>query len=179
VTNAVLTGKVHIGKTTVCRAVADLARQRGYCVRGVLTPPILDENGVRLGIEVVNLANGKRRVLARTDQDLGGPHVGPYHFDPLALQWAQDAMARAIAIGCDLLIVDEIGRLELEENAGFAHILQLLETSVVLRSLLVVRATLLQAFRRRLPDLEFITFQVTEDNLRTLPSEIAQRFFLA
>jgi hypothetical protein len=30
-----------------------------------------------------------------------------------------------------------------------------------------------------LPDLEFITFQVTEDNLRTLPSEIAQRFFLA
>jgi len=188
VTNAVLTGKVHIGKTTVCRAVADLARQRGYCVHGILTPPILDKNGVRLGIEVVDIASGERRELARLrpasreaelDWDRVGPRVGPYHFDPVALQWGQDVVARAIAVGCDLLIVDEIGRLELEQNQGFNHVLHLLETSIVLRSLLVVRASLLDAFRRRLPELEFITFEVTEDNRHTLPFEITQRFFLA
>lgn len=188
-TNAVLTGKVHIGKITVCRAVADLARQRGYCVRGILTPPILDKNGVRLGIEVMDLASGERRVLARRsgpdvgearlEGDFVGPRVGPYHFDPEALQWGQDVVARAIAVGCDLLIVDEIGRLELEQNRGFNHVLHLLETSIVPRSLLVVRATLLDAFRRRLLELEFITFEVTEDNLHTLPLEITQRFFLA
>lgn len=178
-TNAVLTGEVHIGKTTVCRTVADLAVQRGYCVRGILTPPILDENGVRLGIEVVDLASGERRELARTDRDLGGPRVGPYRFDRVALQWAQDAVARAIAEGGDLLIVDEIGRLELEQDNGFNQILDLLETSIMLRSLLVVRATLLDAFRRRLPQLEFITFELTQDNRDTLSLEITQRFFLA
>lgn len=178
-TSAVLTGKVHIGKTTVCRAVADLARERGYCVCGILTPPILDEEGERLGVEVVDLASGERRELARLDRQFGGPSVGPYHFDPLALQWTQDVVARAIAVGCDLLIVDEIGRLELEQKQGVHHVLDLLQTSVVLRSLLVVRATLLDAFRRRLPELAFITFVVTDDNRKTLPSEIAQRFFLA
>jgi nucleoside-triphosphatase THEP1 len=82
-------------------------------------------------------------------------------------------------VGCDLLVVDEIGRLELERNEGFDHVLDLLETSIVLRSLLVVRATLLDTFRRRLPELGFITFEVTEDNRYTLPFEITQRFFLA
>jgi len=178
VTNAVLTGKVHVGKTTVCRAVADLARQRGYCVRGILTPPILDERSERLGVEVLDLDSGERRDLARVDQDLGGPRVGPYSFDATALRWGQDVISRAIAAGCDLLIVDEIGRLELEQHKGFNHVLHLLATSVVPRSLLVVRATLLRRFRRRLPELEFVIFKLTEDNRDTLPREIAQRLFL-
>ncbi|MBC7261546.1 MAG: hypothetical protein H5T63_06000 [Chloroflexi bacterium] len=190
---AVLTGPVHIGKTTVCRAVADLVRQRGYCVRGILTPPILDKNGVRLGIEVLDLATGERRVLARVyhpnDQAEGsvghskpeehhGPHVGPYYFDPEALRWGQDVVAEAIGMGCDLLIIDEIGRLELEQDTGFNHILDLLVTSVVPRCLLVVRDTLLDAFRRRVPELEFVIFEVTVDNRNTLPVEITQRLFL-
>jgi len=104
--------------------------------------------------------------------------VGPYHFDPVALQWGQAVIARAIAIGCDLLIVDEIGRLELEQDSGFSQVLQLLETSIVLRSLLVVRETLLDKFHCRLPDLQIITFEVTGDNRHTLPFEIAQRLFL-
>jgi len=178
VTNVVLTGQVHAGKTTVCSAVADLAQQYGYCARGILTPPIFDQQGNRLGIEALDLASGERRELARIDRDWGGPHVGPYHFDPAALQWGQDVIARAIAVGCDLLIVDEIGRLELEQNKGFNHILHLLATSVVPRSLLVVRATLLDTFRRRWPELEFVTFEVTEGNRDILPLEIAERLFL-
>nr|MBC7245442.1 hypothetical protein [Chloroflexota bacterium] len=192
---AVLTGQVHVGKTTVCRAVAELARQRGYCVRGILTPPILDEKGERLGIEALDLATGERRVLARVHQpdaqtgatlkpfglgeEYHSPHVGPYHFDPEVLQWGQDVIARAIGMGCDLLIIDEIGRLELEQNSGFNKVLDLLRSSVIPRCLLVVRDTLLDSFRQRLPGLEFITFTVTVENRHALPMEIVQRLFLA
>ncbi|MGQ9492961.1 MAG: nucleoside-triphosphatase [Anaerolineae bacterium] len=191
---AILTGQVHIGKTTVCRTVADLVRQRGYCVHGILTPPILNEKGERLGIEVLDVATGERRVLARVVQlrdqqrpscnlsssaeEYPGPHIGPYCFDPEALQWGQDVIARAIGTGCDLLIVDEIGRLELEQNSGFIRVLDLLGTSIVPRYLLVVRDTLLNAFHQRLPQLEFITFTVTVDNRHTLPMEITQKLFL-
>jgi nucleoside-triphosphatase THEP1 len=195
--NAILTGAVHIGKTTVCRAVADLVQERGYCVQGILTPPILDKTGRRLGIEVLDLATGEHRVLARVWRedgqavpapngwedtihgDFSGPQVGIYQFDPAALQWGQEAVARAIAVGCDLLIVDEIGRLELEFNEGFYQVLQLLQTSIVLRSLLVVRFGLLEKFRHHVPELEFITFEVTEGNRHTLPFEISERLFLS
>jgi nucleoside-triphosphatase THEP1 len=195
--NAVLTGAVHIGKTTVCQAIADLLQERGYCVRGILTPPILDEKGKRLGINVLDLASGEYRVLARVWReaehavpasqdweaavggDFSGPQVGIYQFDPAALQWGQEAVARAIAVGCDLLIVDEIGRLELVRNEGFYPVLRLLQTSVVLRSLLVVRSELLDRFRAHMPDLEFITFEITAANRPVLPFEITERLFLA
>jgi nucleoside-triphosphatase THEP1 len=109
---------------------------------------------------------------------LTGPQVGIYQFDAAALQWGQDAVARAVAVGCDLLIVDEIGRLELERGDGFYQVLQLLQTSVVLRSLLVVRFELLERFRRHMPDLEFITFEVTATSRPALPFEITERLFL-
>jgi nucleoside-triphosphatase THEP1 len=116
--------------------------------------------------------------LSRLQGEFSGPRVGVYQFDPAALQWGQDAVARAIASGCDLVIVDEIGRLELEQNGGFRHVLELLETSILLRSLLVVRAELLDKFHAALPGLPFVTFEVTEENRHTLPYEITERFFL-
>lgn len=186
-TSVVLTGEVHIGKTSVCRAIAELTQERGYCVHGILTPPILDSQGTRLGIEAVDLATGERRELARVwrgrrkqeeEWNWDGPQMGPYYFDPAVLEWAQDAIARGIALDCDLLIVDEIGRLELEQGLGFSRVLDLLGTSVVVRSLLVVRVSLLEAFRQRLPGLKFVTFTVTLDNRADLAAEVAERFFL-
>ena len=184
--NVVLTGEVHIGKTTVCQRVAAMARERRCCVCGILTPPILDENGERLGIEAVDLASGERRELARLcrsngnrqqDWNWDGPHIGPYHFDPAALRWAQDAMLRGMAVCSDLLMVDEIGHLELEQGQGFGQVLELLETSAALRRLLVVRSSLLAAFLRRLPELEFAAFEVTAENRTHLPAELAAYLF--
>jgi len=179
VLNVILTGNVHLGKTTACRALVDLARQNNYCVRGILTPPILDEGGTRLGIEVLDLDSGHHRELARTDRDLGGPRVGPYSFDASALQWGHDVIARAIAAGCDLLIVDEIGRLELEQSKGFYRVLALLASTILPRTLTVVRDSLLERFLGRLPELKFIVFDLTKENRDDLPLEIAQRLFLA
>jgi len=186
-TNVVLTGMVRIGKTAVCQAVIELVRQRGYCVHGILTPAVLDQTGVRQSVEVLDLSSGERRLLARVcppDAEVpfalpdGWPRIGSYCFDPAGLQWGADALARAIGEGCDLLVVDEIGRLELEHNIGYAGVLDLLATSVVPRSLLVVRTALLEAFHRRLPGLRPIVFEVTVDNRSALPVEIAERLFL-
>jgi nucleoside-triphosphatase THEP1 len=177
-TTVVLTGAVHVGKTTVCRSVVELARKRGYCVAGILTLPILGADGVRLGLQVQDLLSGEKRLLARMDQDWGGPRVGDYHFDPDALQWGQDAMAKAIALGCDLLVIDEIGRLELEQKAGFHHVLALLGMSVLPRCLVIVRDVLVDAFRRRLPELQFAMVEVTVQNRASIASEVAERLLL-
>jgi len=203
--NAVLTGDVRIGKTTVCRAVVQLVRDHGYCVQGILTPPILDQDGRRIGVEVVDIASGERRVLARCHQSLApdsgrwtslspvvapsreigevqgcfrGPTVGAYQFDAAALEWGQQAVSRAVGSGCDLLVIDEIGRLELERGDGFARVLPLLETSVLLRSLLVVREELLLRFRARLPHLEHRLFEVQAGNREVLAVEIVDWFHL-
>jgi len=164
----VLTGQVHIGKTTLCQRVVQWAQERGYGVRGFVTLTILDEHGARLALEIRDLETGACRNLARVDHDWGGPSVGPFHFDPQILKWAEELVIRASNVGCDLLIVDEIGRLELEQGEGFQRILSLLPTTKVPRCLLVVRSSLLEAFLRRIPTLAPLCVEVREDNRDTL-----------
>jgi nucleoside-triphosphatase THEP1 len=174
---AVLTGRVHVGKTTICREVVRRARARGYIVRGLLTLPALDADGTRLGLELLDLESGKRRLLASIHRDLGGPRVGPHHFDPVTLQWGESILVAAHRHPCDLLAVDEIGRLELEQNSGFQGVLAVLASDLLPRSLVLVRDTLLEVFRRRLPELQFTTFEAAPGNCDRLPVEILQFLF--
>ncbi len=177
---AIVTGDLHIGKTTVCRKAVQLARQRGWSVHGFLTTTIFDRAGQRLGFTLHNLATSEERELARVDLDFGGPGVGPFHFDPAVLQWGHDIVTRALAEGCDLLVIDEIGRLELEQSTGFNGLLDVLAGAAQSGGgygLLVMRKALLEAFRLRLPALDLITFEVTLDNRDTMAAQVADWLF--
>ncbi|MBC7263332.1 MAG: DUF2478 domain-containing protein [Chloroflexi bacterium] len=176
--NAVLTGPIHIGKTTICQKVIALVRERGYTVRGILTPPIVAKDGTRLGLAIVDVATGEQYCLARTDVDLGGPRVGMYSFDPRALAWGQARVERAVDSRCDLLIVDEVGRLELESSQGFLVVFPILRAGIFSRTLIVVRETLLDHLQTRLPEVNFTCFKATVNNRNTLPQTIVQRMFL-
>jgi nucleoside-triphosphatase THEP1 len=199
-----LTGRRGVGKTTVCQAVADLARRRGYRPDGVITPALYAcpepfdftqdrrsrracpadwELGIgnweltKVGFEALDVGSGQRWPLAHTDRDLGGSRVGPYSFDPTALARALKVLERAISAVCDLLMVDEIGPLELEQGEGFAPILDLLPFEGPTHTLIVVRPALLGPLRLRLRDTESAVFSVTEENRDELPLRIVEKLW--
>jgi nucleoside-triphosphatase THEP1 len=172
-----LTGRRGAGKTTVCRAVAELARRRGYRSDGVITPALYNSHGAKVGFEVVDVGSGERWPLARTDWDLDGPQVGPYSFDPAALAKALQVLRRAFTAGCDLFMVDEIGPLELEQGKGFAPILDLLPVKGPMHTLIVVRPELLDQLLLHLRDTESTVFNVTEENRDALPLQIVNELW--
>jgi len=216
-----------VGKTTICQAIADLARCRGYRPGGVITPALYacpelalsracpesrrrvegqsrrDSHGVKVGFEAVDVGSGERWPLARTDdpstsrsgersheqsrrivepsgqrRELDGPRVGPYSFDPDGLARALRVLRGAISAQCDLLVIDEIGPLELEQGEGFAPILDLLPVEVPTHTLIVVRPALLDPLLLRLRETSFATpskiFSVTEGNRDDLPLRIVE-----
>jgi len=177
---ALLSGEIGAGKTTVCQRVVNLARSRGYACGGLLTPALI-EDGRKVGIVGVDLGSGGRRVMARIDRDLGGPCVGCYHFTADAFAWANAIIASAVKANCDLLVVDEIGPLELVQGGGLAPALDLL--SAVPRALIVVRISLVDALRRRLKPVgrarvpalppEVRVFVTTAGSRDRLPDEVA------
>ncbi|HAL61274.1 MAG TPA: hypothetical protein DCP08_02580 [Chloroflexi bacterium] len=172
-----LAGQRGVGKTTVCQRLVEIASRQGYRLAGVLTPALFDQSGAKVGFEVVDAGSGERRVLARADSDLGGPRIGRYSFDLNSLSWACDLLQRALASGCDLLIVDEIGPLELERGQGFLTILRHLQRKIPCHTLLVVRSELLNDLRRHLPQAELLYRAVTPQNRDTLPWLILEEFF--
>jgi len=135
----------------------------------------------KVGFEAVDVGSGERWPLAHTDQKMGGPRVGPYSFDPAALARALRVLRRAISTGCDLLMVDEIGPLELEQGKGFAPILDLLPVEGPTHTLIVVRPALLDLLLLRLRGAVrrscrtgFTVFSVTEENRDELPLQIVE-----
>lgn len=179
---ALVSGEIGAGKTTVCQKVVEAARARGFTCGGLLTPALLEE-GCKVGILGVNLTGDERRVLARKDRDLGGPRVGCYHFTADAFPWANAVIDSAIKARCDLLVVDEIGPLELIQGGGLAPALDLL--SAVSRALVVVRRSLVNTLRDRLervgraslPAPTIQVFVITTSSRDSLPNEIVSWLF--
>jgi nucleoside-triphosphatase THEP1 len=166
-----LTGPVGVGKTTVAERLAGLAHRQGLRCAGLLAPAMKNRCGQKVGIWGVNLASAERRILARTDRDLGGPAVGPYSFDGGALAWAVQVIASTIE-GCDLLIVDEIGKLELWQGDGLAPVLPRLAAGEADRALVLVRDGLLAELQARLAAVDQVVFRVTEENRAGLPAQV-------
>ncbi len=162
-----LTGPVGVGKTTVAERVVGLARQRGFTCGGLLAPAMTDLCGQKVGIWGVEILSGERRIVARTDRELDGPTTGPYSFDAAALDWAVTAIEGAMR-ACDLLIVDEIGKLELERGLGLAPILPRLAAGEAGRSLVLVRDSLLSELQVRLGSAEQVVFKVGAENRETV-----------
>ena len=165
-----------MGKTTVCRRVAELARGLGWDPAGVLAPALLGKDGLPVAYHVLMVSDGEQRLLARTDGDLGGPRTSRYSFDADVFSWVIGRLRAAISQGCDLLIVDEIGPLELEQGMGLAPILSDLSEGNFLL-LLVVRPELVGQLQKRLPDIPFRTVTVTQENCQALPDAIVKELF--
>jgi nucleoside-triphosphatase THEP1 len=166
-----LSGPVGVGKTTIAERVVGLARRQGLVCGGVLAPAMTDSSGSKTGVEGLDIRSGERWVLARTDRELGGPAVGAYSFDAAALDRAVATIEGALGT-CDLLVVDEIGKLELWHGIGLAPVLPRLAAGEAGRSLVLVRDFLLSELQARLQPREQIVFVVSEEYREVMPPRV-------
>jgi len=157
------------GKTTVCRKAADLAASRGYSVGGILSAPRLGPAGER-GLDVEDIRHGVRRPLAETVGSVDGPVIGPWRFHNSGLEWGDAVMARAVP--CDLLVVDEIGPLELIYETGWTQALPALRSGGYRVGLVVVRPALVEPLLRRIEGTRMMTVTVTQSNRDRLPVDL-------
>jgi len=148
-----LSGPIRVGKTTLCLHLAEEARERGLEVGGVLTPAVV-EDGIKVGIQALDLESGETRLLARVDRDLGGVQVGPYSFADRALGWVTQRCERALDWADGLVFVDEIGKLELKRGGGLVRLIPLLARPREGMTVTIVRDSLLDDLEARLPGVE-------------------------
>ncbi len=182
---ALVTGAVGAGKTTVVSRVLDRVREGGRSAAG-LWCPAHRVGGSKGGIRAVDLASGEDRLLAVRTTGQGTPgahpgerclHRGPYTFDPEVFAWANGLLLRAIKARPDLLVVDEIGPMELERGAGLAKVLEALATENVPRTLVVVRDRCLEPLRARLSSGRTGVFTVDENSRASIPETVSSWLF--
>lgn len=144
-----LTGPRGAGKTRWCLDLFHEARAADIDVTGLICPPVFD-GGRKTGIDILDLHTHRRRHLAvyaradgRNAQELG------WKFDEAVIAWGNKILRR-IGSG-DLLILDEMGPLEFENEAGLTEGFAVIAGRRYRQAVVVVRPELLPQALARWP----------------------------
>lgn len=106
-----ITGHPGIGKTSVLLRAVEGLKSKGYNIGGMLSREIR-EKGVRVGFEIIDFHSGRRGWLAHVDQPVG-PRVGKYRVNLNDLDVIGAGSIRKAAENAQIILVDEIGPMEL------------------------------------------------------------------
>lgn len=108
--NIFITGKPRVGKTTLVR---EIIKELKLEVGGIITPEI--KSHYRIGFKIVDISTGEEKVLASIYEKFG-PRIGKYVVNIKNLEYiVKKAIEKAIKEK-DIIIIDEIGKMELLSN---------------------------------------------------------------
>lgn len=170
-----LTGKGGCGKTTACWKALPGLRSSGVRMAGFISPPLLDAAGKKTGIEMLNLATGEHHTFARIVSPDDGPDVGVYRLETDAIDWARGVLANALFSDIDLLVIDEIGPLELKRGGGFAFALEpLADHERIPNAIVIVRRELVDELAERLGRPDMVRVEVTADGRSLAPAQLVK-----
>jgi nucleoside-triphosphatase THEP1 len=144
---AILTGDIRGGKTTMAKNVADRLIAKGKRVHGFLSVGV-HENGDRTGFDLHDLENGRRFELCRTTNNPEWQKQGIFYFNPDGLTAGRSILSSFDPGTSDLLVIDEIGPLEVHDQGWAEEIARLCRFRVPLH-LWIVRRNLVELISRK------------------------------
>jgi nucleoside-triphosphatase len=164
-----ITGLPNAGKTQALIKVIEMLEESEQSVGGMITEPITKKNR-RLGFYIVDWMTKEKDVLAHVDFD-SKVIVGRYKVNIDALERIGVNAIENAGAECDIIIIDEVGRMEVESERFVDAVKKVLEEDkpLILTLHKKSRNPLLQDIRRR-DDVRIL--EVTPINRNLLPYKI-------
>ncbi len=120
----ILTGAVGVGKTTLIMNLIERMKAENLSVTGIYTLRKM-EHSETTGYDVVNISTGKPEPFLRMEGTSAQEKIGRFFLYPEGLDVGNAALLDAAQ--SNLIVVDEIGRLELAEKGWSVPLQKLLE----------------------------------------------------
>ena len=156
----VLTGPVQGGKTTLVSEKVSLLREKGVKVLGFLCPGSFSE-GKRSAFSLVDLETGRRIPMGDTNEQKGWVKFRRFFFNPEAFIQGELWIKSCLKRDPDLLVIDEVGPMELAGD-GWAKTLDTLAQNSSVTQLWIVRQPIIQEVLRK--------WSIPEDQVYTAES---------
>ncbi len=166
-----LTGRPGIGKTTIIMKVVEELKKRGFKVGGMISKEIR-EKGKRVGFKIIDVKQKREGILAHINQK-SGPRVSKYRvnledLETIGVKAIEDAL-----LSDDVIIIDEIGKMELFSKKFINVVERVLSSNKVVLGTVHARSShrLAKYIRSgRIPGIK--VYEVSERNKDQLPSII-------
>lgn len=114
----IVTGEREGGKTRFLNELFENFLKKGKSVGGFLSLGTFNNEGER-DFELMDLSSGIKIPLASRSPSNSYLLLGRFFFNPLAIKFGNEIILNAMNKNVDVIIMDEIGPVELEGNAWF------------------------------------------------------------
>lgn len=114
----IISGSVGKGKTTQLLKIVETLKSKNISVGGILSPRIM-ENNITIGYDVVDIMTNNQENFLRKTTEQNQPKIGNYSILSNGLQFGINALSTTKNSKNKLVVIDEVGRLELE-NQGWS-----------------------------------------------------------
>jgi len=121
--NIFITGPPRSGKSTLVREILE---EMNFKAEGLRTPEIR-EGGERKGFKLVDIDSSEEGILAHVDVE-EGPRVSRYRVDMEDLDRLTERSLADISDDCDIVVIDEIGTMELYSDYFVEKMEELLDS---------------------------------------------------
>ncbi len=169
----ILTGKINQGKTTLTSQIVSRLREEGILVKGLLTLGNTNDSQ-RSAYFIKDIDTGEQTELCSTRPDRQKPNYGRFYFEEKGIQLGCNLIEQSMEEPTDLVIVDELGPLEINDR-GWAPAIEKVVESNTSAQFWVVREKLIKPMMRKWNVGEVIVFRLEEDNLTTIVHTIIER----
>jgi len=169
----ILTGDKGIGKTTLVTKLASKLQDKQLTVGGILQPRSWD-NGNCTGYDIVNILSEKQLPLCRINNTEGEIKIGSFSFLKNGIEHGNEALNPAGLKKCDLIIIDEVGPLELD-GKGWSQSLDEIISSASCPILMVVRESLCDQVSSRWKFKIDFAWKLEKNNSAELLDRISER----
>ncbi|HWQ64631.1 MAG TPA: nucleoside-triphosphatase [Methanospirillum sp.] len=122
----IITGAQAEGKTTFLMQILDLLRAEGVKMQGFVAPGYF-QDGMRSGFSITNLETGASEELCSTTPEEGAEQHARYYFRPKAITFGNRALLDIRSDTTDLLVIDEVGRFDVQGSLWGGSITWLVE----------------------------------------------------
>jgi nucleoside-triphosphatase len=168
-----VTGRPGIGKTTVVSKLAQMLRERGVNVGGMITRETR-EKGVRTGFLVEDLKTGLKGLMASVNYS-SGPRVGRYFVSLMELERVGVKAIRDAVERDEVVIIDEIGPMELYSESFRKTVSEAFASGKSVVATIHEKASQYSFCRTILSASGVSTFTVTLGNRDLLPKTILDK----
>ena len=134
--NILITGNSGVGKTTLIR---NIVSKLSISAGGFYTAEARGENGRRWGFRIITL-DGQEDVLASVDT-VSNNRVGKYGVDISAMDRVAVPAVRDALAHSDMIVIDEIGRMELASKQFRDVIMQVLDSPKPVLGTIALKST--------------------------------------
>lgn len=168
----IVTGSIGQGKTTFIQKIIKNFQSKGITLGGIYSPRVMQGKST-VGYDIIDINTNEREAFLRQNYTKNNLKIGRFNINLQGLQKGIKAIKKSSNTNIQIVIIDEVGVLELENNGWAKNIEELIRNSQN-HVLLVIRDSFVEQVIEKWKIKNYLVFDIQEKDFTSISNTIHQ-----